>query len=328
MSQTPDLVGPGREQLGLHRRRVGGVAAPLAGLARARAAAGTSSTHRRQVDRPRPAAWRRPWPAPRRRTRCGVQHLQHRGPLRARQRTRLRGCGCRQPLGIRPRAAVGFWRWRRYQRRLRLADRRARRLARRPRGISSTTASSIRSRSSSRSLGLSVALPVASCSNSAESFPWTSITWRALSSSACRRWFTGAQPGVLALRGDRPAGAPPLGQRLQRTPVALLAPLGDQRGVQALAPQQRALGGLVQPLVLRQDLGLVPGRVRPARARSGTCGSGTSSTPTASLTAGADLATAIEPLSRSRPHQPAIPTGWGVSRKVVAPAGDPSPSVL
>jgi hypothetical protein len=39
----------------------------------------------------------------------------------------------------------------------------------------------------------------------------------------------------------------------KRTAVTLLAPLGDQRGVEPLAAQQRALRGLVQPLVLGQD---------------------------------------------------------------------------
>jgi hypothetical protein len=56
-----------------------------------------------------------------------------------------------------------------------------------------------------------------------------------------------------------------LGQLGQRTPVTLAAALGDQRRVQALAAQQPALGGLVQALVLLEDLRLVLRRV-PARA--------------------------------------------------------------
>src|SRR5919204_2352999 len=70
-----------------------------------------------------------------------------------------------------------------------------------------------------------------------------------------------AQPGVLPLHRINRRPARGRTQRLERASVTLLAPLGDQRGVQPLATQQRALAGLVQPLVLGQDLGLVASRV-------------------------------------------------------------------
>jgi hypothetical protein len=76
-----------------------------------------------------------------------------------------------------------------------------------------------------------------------------------------------AQPGDLLVAGIGRLAPGRLGQRLQRTTVTLLAPLGDQRGVQALTAQQRPLGGLVQPLVLLQDPRLVAGRI-PPRATS------------------------------------------------------------
>src|SRR5215218_4313445 len=50
-------------------------------------------------------------------------------------------------------------------------------------------------------------------------------------------------------------------QGRQRALVALLAPLRDQRGVQALAPEQGALASLVELLVLLQDPQLVGSRV-------------------------------------------------------------------
>src|SRR5581483_866433 len=73
------------------------------------------------------------------------------------------------------------------------------------------------------------------------------------------------QPGHLPLHriGRRPPRR--LGQLGQGAPVPLPAPLRDQRRVQPLPPQQSALAGLVQLLVLGQDLGLVAGRVRPRR---------------------------------------------------------------
>src|SRR6266508_3284641 len=71
------------------------------------------------------------------------------------------------------------------------------------------------------------------------------------------------QPGVLPLHRVGRRASLRRGQRRQRPPVALLAPFGDPRGVQALPAQQRALAGLVQPLVLGQDLGLVASRVGP-----------------------------------------------------------------
>jgi hypothetical protein len=53
-----------------------------------------------------------------------------------------------------------------------------------------------------------------------------------------------AQPGDLQVAGIGRLAPRRGGQRLQRTTVALLAPLGDQRRVQALAPQQRTLAVL------------------------------------------------------------------------------------
>jgi hypothetical protein len=83
------------------------------------------------------------------------------------------------------------------------------------------------------------------------------------------------QPGDLLVAGIGRLPAGRLGQRLQRTSVALLAPLGDQRGAQALPAQQRALAGLVEALVLLEDLRLVLRRIS-ARATStlGDLGSG------------------------------------------------------
>jgi hypothetical protein len=76
------------------------------------------------------------------------------------------------------------------------------------------------------------------------------------------------QPGVLAChRVDRwTAAALGLAERGQRTLVALFAPLGDQPGLQPLAPQQRALASLVELLLLGQDAQLVGGRVGAWRA--------------------------------------------------------------
>src|SRR6266516_2051483 len=76
-----------------------------------------------------------------------------------------------------------------------------------------------------------------------------------------------AQPGVVAFHRIGRRAALWLGQRLERAPVTLLAPLAEQRRVQALTAQQRALAGLVQALILGQDLGLVARRVGP-RPRS------------------------------------------------------------
>jgi hypothetical protein len=72
-------------------------------------------------------------------------------------------------------------------------------------------------------------------------------------------------------RGDRWVGV----RRAWPAPEAprsrwLLAALRGQRRVQALPPEQRALAGLVEALVLIEDPRLVPGRV-PARA-AGTLG--------------------------------------------------------
>jgi hypothetical protein len=62
----------------------------------------------------------------------------------------------------------------------------------------------------------------------------------------------GLQPGQLPLQriGRRAATPRGLAQRGQRALVALLAPFGEQRGVQALAAQQGALPLLVELLVL------------------------------------------------------------------------------
>ena len=54
----------------------------------------------------------------------------------------------------------------------------------------------------------------------------------------------------------------------QRRMTVLKHSVRDQRRVQALAPQQRTLAGLVQPLVLLQDPRLIPGRGRCCVVRS------------------------------------------------------------
>src|SRR6266705_1248019 len=74
-----------------------------------------------------------------------------------------------------------------------------------------------------------------------------------------------AQPVDLPVAGIGGLASGRLGQRLERAAVALPAPLRQQRRVQALAPEQRALAGLVEALVLLEDLRLVLRRV-PARA--------------------------------------------------------------
>ena len=91
----------------------------------------------------------------------------------------------------------------------------------------------------SRLAALGGPLSVASCSNSPESFPWTSITLRAVPSSpsSCSTRLRSRAASRATQVGRRPARG--RAQRLQRDRGALLAPLGDQRGVQALAAQQR-----------------------------------------------------------------------------------------
>jgi hypothetical protein len=53
-----------------------------------------------------------------------------------------------------------------------------------------------------------------------------------------------------------------LRQRRDCSAIPLLAPLADERRVQALAPQQRALAGFIQPVVLGENPQLV-GRAEP-----------------------------------------------------------------
>jgi len=69
-----------------------------------------------------------------------------------------------------------------------------------------------------------------------------------------------------SLTGIRRLATGRLRQRLQRTAVTLFAPLRDQRRVQALASQQRALRDLVETLALIEDLRLVLRRVAPRAA--------------------------------------------------------------
>src|SRR5690606_8494208 len=62
-----------------------------------------------------------------------------------------------------------------------------------------------------------------------------------------------AQPGDLAIAGIGGLAARRLGERFERAAVALLAPLRDQRRVQALPAQQRALASLAQALLPLAD---------------------------------------------------------------------------
>src|SRR6266511_1262542 len=108
-----------------------------------------------------------------------VEHLAQLGALDLRQRPRL---GLGRPLGLGRRRALAVPA---VPARLRLADRRARathahHCLKLGDGLVDHLVSPC---------GCSVTPSVASCSNSAESFPWTSITLRALSSSLARRWF-------------------------------------------------------------------------------------------------------------------------------------------
>jgi hypothetical protein len=102
------------------------------------------------------------------------------------------------------------------------------------------------------------ALSVASCSNSAESLSWPSITLRAFSSSLARRWFS-RRSRVLSRStgsaGGVPAGRPALPDR---------AACATQRSARCpgLAAQQGALAGLVAS------------RIAPWPRPLGTSGSG------------------------------------------------------
>src|SRR6266511_1326063 len=151
----------------------------------------------------------------------------------------------------------GLWRWRRYQRAR--ASPTAAHPARTPTsGTSSATAWSIIS-SRPRSPGR--------CRwRAAPTAPRVSLDLDHLAGLAelcLQALVLLAQPGDLLLAGVSRLASRRLGQRLQRPAVTLLAPLGDQGGVQALTPQQRTLALLVQPLVLLQDLRLVLRRVPP-----------------------------------------------------------------
>src|SRR5690606_29398285 len=65
------------------------------------------------------------------------------------------------------------------------------------------------------------------------------------------------EPGVLTLPRIGRGPACRLGQRMAHPLVPLLTPRRDQAGVQTLPAQQRALTGLVQPVVLLQNPGLI-----------------------------------------------------------------------
>jgi hypothetical protein len=108
----------------------------------------------------------------------------------------------------------------------------------------------------------------------------------------------------------------------QRPFVALLTPLADQRGVQALAAQQRALAGLVQLLILPKDPQLVGRRVAPGRPWPlGHFGSGACSIPPVCVRSWAAVIVVIgsggpfspysSPVStRKLPHQRLTGRGW------------------
>ncbi len=246
----PALVRGVRDQLGFHPRRVGGLPAPFGhpavGLAqdpvhrggRAQVAALVEQHRvhlaRGQVDEP-----------------LRVQHVEDLGPLARRQRPRLRRRlrarrGPGRGRGLAVVAVVG-------------GPRASHRRARRPHpdqrgqlgdgGVGHVSLSFL-------------LLPAARLSNRAESFDWTSITRRAVSSSPGQALDLPAQPGRLRhrrIRRRRPRGP---AQRLQRPSVALSPPRADQRGVQAFAAQQRTLPGPVARLVLSQHIPLVLRRVR------------------------------------------------------------------
>ncbi len=177
-----------------------------------------------------------------------VQHAEHVGAFDCAQCTRLR-CWC----ASRP------W-WRRAATMASVVAR-SRAAQRSTRGTFAERASQIVDRLVDHHFGSpplsDAALPVVSCSSSAESFPWTSITLRLGQVGLQARVLT-AQPCHLLVA--RIGGWPPWrsGQRLQRALVTLLAPLGDQRRVQTLTSQQGAFAVAVAPL--RRGAGRSPWR--------------------------------------------------------------------
>src|SRR5215204_4492670 len=78
-----------------------------------------------------------------------------------------------------------------------------------------------------------------------------------------------AQPDVVSFDGVDWRPARRRTQRRQGAPVALLAPLGEQRCIQPLPAKQRALAFTAEPLVLGQDPQLVRRRILPAHGPLG-----------------------------------------------------------
>ena len=83
-----------------------------------------------------------------------------------------------------------------------------------------------------------------------------------------------AQASVLALHRVGRRASHGLGQGLEGAAVALLAPVGDEGGGEALAPQQRALALPVEDFVLGQDPRFVRRRVAPLGGPLGDLGVG------------------------------------------------------
>ena len=100
------------------------------------------------------------------------------------------------------------------------------------------------------------------CSNSAESFPCTSITRWAVARPACRRSFSRRKRASSRSRGSAAGRRRRRGQGPQGPPVALLAPVAQAGGVQPLAAQERPPAPGVQGLVFAEDRQLVGRRVR------------------------------------------------------------------
>src|SRR5260370_673481 len=71
------------------------------------------------------------------------------------------------------------------------------------------------------------------------------------------------QPRILPIPRIRRRPTHRRREALARSPVPLLLPCRDQRGVQTLPPQQGTFTCLAQPPVLDQDPGLLPPRVGP-----------------------------------------------------------------
>jgi hypothetical protein len=226
---------------------------------------------------PRRARWRRRWRAPDPEP-LGVQHLEDLLPLRRLQRARLR-----------PPGRTG-WAWRRRRAtvapvpaRARPAGRRAGRGGPHDRGqrgdgvLHGGAHRPVVGFGAGRRARWAYVAAGREPAKQRGEFPWTSITlaWRA---SWSRRRALSRRSRALSRRSRvdrRAATASALAERGQCALVTLLAPLRDQRGVQALAAQQRALAGLVELLVLGKDAQLVGGRVLAWRpGRSGTSGRG------------------------------------------------------